>query len=142
MTRSIHRSPLEVEEHAVAYLQKLPPRVAFATALMAESFLGQKWSVEQSEMLQRGDTRKAFPISDDDFQRIREARTFLPPDVEVDLIAMHHVISLVSGFTLDLGWKTASAIAWRAAVLALWGERQQLDEVWELGTSVPTPKAQ
>src|SRR5436190_2772176 len=47
---------LEAEDRGVAYLEKSPPHVAFATALTAEAFLAEKWSVEQSKMMERGET--------------------------------------------------------------------------------------
>jgi hypothetical protein len=127
---------LEAEDRAVAYLEKFSPLVAFATALMAEAFLAEKWSAEQSKMMERGDTRKAFRISADDFQRMREAREFVPPDVEVDLIAMERVLALLTGFPPDVMWHAASTVAWRLGVRALLGQRQKFhDFVPNLGTS-------
>jgi hypothetical protein len=51
---------LEAEDRTVACLEKLPPRVAFATALAAGAFLAEKWLSEQSKMMQRGDARDAL----------------------------------------------------------------------------------
>ena len=107
---------LEAEDRTVAYLEKFPPHVAFATALMAEAFLAEKWSVEHSKMMQRGDTRKVFQISADHFEMMREARKLVPPDVEVDPIAMERVLALLTGFPPDVTWKAACTVAWRVGV--------------------------
>jgi hypothetical protein len=119
---------LAAEDRAVTYLEKFSPHVAFATALMAEAFLAEKWSVEQSKMMQRGDTRKVYEISANNFERMRKAREFVPPDVEVDLIGMQRVIALLAGFPSDVGWMAASTVAWRMGVRALLGPRQKFDD--------------
>ena len=108
----------DAEDRAVAYLAKFPSEVAFATALMAESMLAAKWSAEHAEMMQRGDNRKVFQITDDDFQRMREARDMVPPGGKVHIEALHHILRLLSGLQPDEKWKLASAIAFRAAVRA------------------------
>jgi hypothetical protein len=108
----------EAEDRAAAYLEKFSPHVAFATALMTEAFLAEKWSVEQTKMRQRGDTRKVFQICADDFERMREARKLVPPDVEVDPIAMEHVLALLTGFSPDVMWQAASTVAQRVGFRA------------------------
>jgi hypothetical protein len=110
---------LAAEDRAVTYLEKFSPHVAFATALMAEAFLAEKWSVEQSKMMQRGDTRKVYEISANHFERMRK---------EVDLIGMQRVIALLAGFPSDVGWMAASTVAWRMGVRALLGPRQKFDD--------------
>jgi len=119
---------LEAEDRAIAYLEKFPPLVAFATALMVEAFLAKKWSVEQTRMSQRGDTREVFQISDDDFDRMREARELIPSDVEVSLIAMERVLALLAGFPPDAMWNSASRVAWQMGVRALLGERKRFHD--------------
>jgi len=115
---------LNAERCAIAYLSKLPSITAFATAIEAEAFLAQQWAKEQAEMMERGDdTRETFPISNETFERIRQAREMVPPGVKVDLEALHHILSLVGGLQyLDDKWRVTSAIAFRQAVRAPLGK--------------------
>src|SRR4029077_13966691 len=53
---------LRAEDAAVAYLHKLDPAVAFATACSVERTLGIKWEAEQEEMRRRRDPRKVMEI--------------------------------------------------------------------------------
>jgi hypothetical protein len=125
--RAERRARLKAEDRAVAHLEKFSPHIAFATALLAEAFLAKKWSEEHSKMMQRGDTREVFRISADDFERIREARKFIPADVDVDLIAMERVLALLTGFPPDVMWKAASTVACRLGIRVL-GRRQKFSD--------------
>ena len=61
--------------------------------------LAIKWAAEQAEMLQRGDTRKVFRIADDDFQKMRQARSMVPPGGRVDLEALHFIMTTLNDLT-------------------------------------------
>jgi hypothetical protein len=115
-------------ETAARLARLFSPHVAFATAPMAEAFLAEKWSVEQSKMMQRGDTRKVSRIAADDFEMMREARKLVPPDAELDLIAMNRVLALLTGFPPDAMWKAAFTVAWRVGVCGLLGQRQRFHD--------------
>ena len=70
-------------------------------------------------MLQSGDPRKIFRIADDDFQRMRQARSMIPPDGKVNLEALHLILRTLDDLQPDQKWKVASAIAFRTAVCCL-----------------------
>jgi hypothetical protein len=113
--KSEYEARCNAEDSAVAYLATFPPEVAFATALMAESMLAAEWAAEQTKMMERGDNRKVYQIGEDDFQRMREARKFISPGGRVHIEALHCILRLIREFEPDKKWKTASAIAFRAA---------------------------
>jgi hydrogenase maturation factor HypF (carbamoyltransferase family) len=115
----------EAEDRAAAYLEKFPPIVAFTTALAVQIFLAELWSIKDRKMLERGDNPVVFQISDNDIERMRQARAMVPRDVEIDLIAMHEIMRLFDGLPYDQRWKVASAVAWRAYVHAFLGQRQR-----------------
>jgi hypothetical protein len=108
-----------LEDRAARYLQNLSPAVAFATALEAEFFVATRWAAKQTEMLQSGDTRKIFRIADDDFQRMREAQSMIPPDGRVDLEALHLILRTLDDLQPDQKWKVALAIVFRTGVRCL-----------------------
>jgi hypothetical protein len=107
------------EDCAVAYLEKLSPQDAFATAFMAESTTSADWSAEQAKMLERGDNREVFKIDDDDFKRMQEAKQLVPPGANVHVLTLHLILRTLGGLKSDEKWKVASAIHFRAAVRAL-----------------------
>jgi hypothetical protein len=115
------------EDRAVA-LEKLPPFGAFATALTVEALLADEWSVEQSKMMERNDTRKVLQISTDNLEMTRAARKLVPPDVEVDIIPMNRVLALLTGFPPDQLWMAAFTVAWRVGMRALRKQRQRFHD--------------
>jgi hypothetical protein len=132
---------LEAEDRAVTYLETFSPYVAFAIALVAEAFLAKKWSSEQSKMMHRGDTREAFWIDDGHLELTRQARKLVPPDVEVDIIAMNRVLALLAGFPPDRMWMSAFTVAWQMGVRAVLGERKRFhDFMPNLYTSAQMPE--
>lgn len=122
-----NRARFEAEDRANDYLAKLPPDVAFATALMVEFLLATKWAAEYHEILQRGENPEVFQL-EDTFERMRTVRSLVPPDVEVDMIAMDDIRRLLTGLRADVKWYTASMIALRQAQVLL-GRRQKLCDV-------------
>jgi hypothetical protein len=108
-----------LEDRAAKYLRDLPPAVAFATALEAEVFVATRWAAKQTEMLQSGDTRKIFRIADDDFQRMRQARSMVPPGGRVNLEALHLVLRTLDDLQPDQKWRVALAIVFRTGVRCL-----------------------
>jgi hypothetical protein len=108
-----------LEDRAVKYVRNLSPAVAFATALEAEFILASSWAAKQEKMLQSGITREIFQIADDDFKRMRQARSMVPPDGRVDLEALHLILRTLDDLEPDLSWKVAFAVVLRTGIRCL-----------------------
>jgi hypothetical protein len=126
----------EAEDRAIAYLEKFPPDVALATALMVAFQLAERWSEERRAILRRGENPEVFQISEDDFETLRTARTFLPPNVEIDPSAMVDLRRIFRSLRSDCKWMAANTVACRACQIFLYGQRQKLDDALpELGAA-------
>ncbi len=131
----------EAEERAIAYLEKFPPDVAFATALMVAFQLAELWSEEHRAILRRGENPEVFKVTEDSFEILRTARTFLPPDVEIDSSAMVDLHRIFRSLHSDDKWMGAYAVAYRACQIFLYGRRQKLDDALpELAASTSETK--
>jgi hypothetical protein len=131
------KTRFEAEDRAISYLEKLPPDVAFATALALEFELGTEWAELHRALLRQGKNPLVFQISGDDFERMRTARTLLPPDVDTDWTALIDLRRMLRGLRCDQKWKAASTIACRACSVFI-GQRWRLDKVLpELASTAP-----
>jgi hypothetical protein len=137
--RTTEQKLFEAEERAIACLAKLAPDVAAATAVMVAFRLGKLWLEEYRQFFQYGQKpEQVFEISEDDFERLRTARSLLPPDAEVDWSAFVDVSRIFRDLGSDSQWWAAYTVACRACGAFLLGQRQKLDEM-EPELVVPGP---
>jgi hypothetical protein len=128
-TRIENRKLLEAEDRAIAHLAKLAPDIAAATALALAYQLGKQWSDEYGEISGRGENPEVFQISEDAFQVMREWRSLLPRDVEVDWWALNDLRRIFGPLQPDCKWMAAYSVAGRTCRTFLPKNRQKLDEM-------------
>jgi CO/xanthine dehydrogenase Mo-binding subunit len=106
----------DAEDRAVVFLDKLPSKVALATALSVEESLATRWSEEQSEMMRRDDPRPVFHIGPSDIQKLNAALAAIPSDVTSDEGAEQYILHLLADLPTDQAWLVARKVARSAAV--------------------------
>jgi hypothetical protein len=95
---------MRAEDGAVAYLHKLDPTVALATACSVERTLAIKWEAEQEEMRRRRDPRKVMCISSTRVRELDIALARLPQGVDPDAAAAHRLLQILRDLPLDRAW--------------------------------------
>jgi hypothetical protein len=95
---------MRAEDAAVAYLHKLDPAVALATACSVEQTLAIKWEAEQEEMRRRRDPRKVMCISSTRVRELDVAFARLPQGVYPDAAAEHQLLQILKDLPPDRAW--------------------------------------
>jgi hypothetical protein len=97
-------APMRAEDDAVAYLHKLDPAVALATACSVEQTLAIKWEAEQEEMRRRRNPRKVMCLTDRQRGELDSAIARVPPGVHPDPAAEHLLLQILKDLPPDRAW--------------------------------------
>jgi hypothetical protein len=95
---------MRAEDGAVAYLHKMDPAVALATACSVEQTLATKWETEQEEMRRRRDPRKVMCISSTRVRELDVPLARLPQGVHPDEAAAHRLLQILKDLPPDRAW--------------------------------------
>jgi hypothetical protein len=101
---------MRAEDDAVAYLHKLDPAVAFATACSVERTLAIKWEAEQEEMRPRRDQRKVMEISSTRLSELHFALANLPQGVHPDAAAEQRLLQILKDLPSDRAWWVSHSV--------------------------------
>src|SRR5262245_59106966 len=95
---------MRAEDAVVAYLHKLDPAVALATACSVEQILAIKWEAEQEDMRRRRDPRKVMCLTDRQRGELDAAIAGVPPGVHPDPAAEHQLLQILKDLPPDRAW--------------------------------------
>jgi hypothetical protein len=98
------RAAMRAEDAAVAYLHKLDPAVALATACSVEQILAIKWEAEQEEMRRRRDPRKVMCLTDRQRGELDCAFARVPQGVHPDPAAENQLLQVLKDLPPDRAW--------------------------------------
>jgi hypothetical protein len=101
---------MRAEDAAVAYLHKLDPAVALATACSVEQTLAIEWETEQEEMRRRRDPREVMCISRTRVRELDVALASLPHGVRPNPAAERHLLRIAKDLPPDRAWWVAHLV--------------------------------